>query len=192
MYLRLVFSCESEVLHVENVKCVSNSYMESYYVYQWESGGAQERRELVYPKEKWAISGIPDLTRGELGWGVLGVRKSPAWIYNCDLTCVGHYGNCGWRPIGGCWCFQKDLDRSDCPSLIREYPPYLGRAKSVHHRNSSGKASEVGGNRARWIPESRKLDPGITSPVDKPVREKLPARLRTGPGDGSFSGSLTY
>ena len=64
--------------------------MESYHVYQWESGGAQERRELVSPMEKWAISGVPDLTRGEFGWGVLGVRKSPAWIHNCDLTCVGH------------------------------------------------------------------------------------------------------
>ena len=38
--------------------------MESYHVYQWESGGAQELRKLVYPKDKWAISGEPDLTIG--------------------------------------------------------------------------------------------------------------------------------
>ena len=94
--------------------------------------------------------------------------------------------------FGGCWCLRKDLGRSDCPTLVGEYPPYLGRSKYVHHRNSSGKASEVGGNRAWWIPESGKLDPGITSPVDKPVREILPARLKTGPGNGSLSGSLTY
>ena len=82
--------------------------------------------------------------------------------------------------FGGFWCLRKDLCRSDCPSVVREYPPYLGRSKSVHHRNSSGKASEVGGNRAQTIPESGKSDPGITGPVDKPVREILPARLRSG------------
>ena len=79
---------------MENVKCVPNSFY-GKHVYQWESGGAQERRKLVYPKEKWDISGIPDLTRGEFGWRVLGVRKSPAWTHNCDLTCVGHSGGRG-------------------------------------------------------------------------------------------------
>ena len=52
--------------------------------------------------------------------------------------------------------------RSDCPSLIREYPPFWGRSISAYLRNSYGKASMVGGNRAGWLPESRKLDPGIT------------------------------
>ena len=60
-----------------------------------ESGGAQERRRVVYPRDNWAISEIPDLTRGEPGWGVLGGRESPAWIYNCVLTCVGHSGDHG-------------------------------------------------------------------------------------------------
>ena len=40
--------------------------------------------------------------------------------------------------------------------------------------------------------ESRELDPGITGPVDKPVREILPARLRTGPGNGRFCGNFIY
>ena len=61
------------------------------HVYQWQFGGAQERRKLVYPKEKWVISGEPGLTRGEFGWGV---RNSPAWIHSCDLTCLGHSGDC--------------------------------------------------------------------------------------------------
>ena len=34
--------------------------------------------------------------------------------------------------------------------------------------------------------DSGELDPGITGPVDKPVREILTARLRTGPGNGRF------
>ena len=81
---------------------------------------------------------------------------------------------------------------SDYPSLVREYPPYPGRSRYVNSLYSSGKAYEFGGNQARWIPESGKLNPGITGPVDKPVREILPARLRTGPGSGRFSGSLIY
>ena len=64
-----MFWCELEVLHVEIV--------------------------LVYPREKWAISGIPDLITGDPSLGVLGVRESPAWIYNCVLTCVGQSGNRG-------------------------------------------------------------------------------------------------
>ena len=48
----------------------------------------------MYPGDNWPISAIPDL-RGETGWGVLGVRESPALIYNCVLTCVGHSGNRG-------------------------------------------------------------------------------------------------
>ena len=33
--------------------------------YRGESGCAQERRGVVYPTDKLAISGIPDLIRGE-------------------------------------------------------------------------------------------------------------------------------
>ena len=51
--------------------------------------------------------------------------------------------------------------KSDCPSLVREYPPFRGRSQSAYFRNSLGKASGVGGNRARWIPEFGKLDPDI-------------------------------
>ena len=69
----------------------------------------------------------------------LGSPRSPeesAWIHNCDLTCVGHFGDRGWRPIGGCWCCRKIHRRSDCPSLIREYPSFRGRSKSACLRNS--------------------------------------------------------
>ena len=53
------------------------------------AGAAQERHNLVYPREKWDISEVPDLSPvGESGWGAHGVRKSPAWIYNGDLICV--------------------------------------------------------------------------------------------------------
>ena len=48
------------------------------------------------------------------------------------------------------------------PAGISALPRY------VNHIYSSGKACEVGGNRARWIPEFWKL--GITGPVDKPNR----------------------
>ena len=44
----------------------------------------------------------------------------------------------------------------------------------------------------RSVGRSGKLDPGFPGPVDKPVREILPARLRTGPGNGRFCGSLIY
>ena len=50
----------------------------------------------MYPRDKWAISEISDLTRGEPGWGVLGVWESPAWIYNCVLT----RGEPGWDVLG--------------------------------------------------------------------------------------------
>ena len=48
-------------------------------------GDAQERRWVVYPRDRWARSGIPDLTSGEPGLGVPGVRESPACTYNCIL-----------------------------------------------------------------------------------------------------------
>ena len=95
VFLGFAFRC----FHVENVKCVVDWFIERYYVYRWESGGAQERRGVVYLRDNWAISEIPDLTRGEPVWGVLGFRERPAWIYNCVLTCVGHSGYRGWRPI---------------------------------------------------------------------------------------------
>ena len=79
--------------------------------------------------------------------------------------------------FGGNWCFRENPGRSDYPSLVREYPPYPGRSRYVSLIYISGKAYEVGGNRAWWIPESGKLDPGITGPVDKQVREI------TGPGE---------
>ena len=43
------------------------------------------RYNLVYPKEKWAITEEPDLTRD----------MELAWICNCDLTCAGHSGDSG-------------------------------------------------------------------------------------------------
>ena len=75
--------------------------------------------------------------------------------------------------FGGCWCFREDPGGSDYPSLVREYLPYPGRSRYVNLIYSSGKAYEVGGNWARWIPESGKLDLGITGPVDEPVREMV-------------------
>ena len=51
---------------------------------------------------------------------------------------------------------------SDSPFLVRGYPPFRGRFISAYLRNSQGKAGGVGRNRAGWIPESGKLDPGIT------------------------------
>ena len=62
-----VFWCELGILHVEKVKCIVDSFTEIYYAYRGESGCAQERRGVVYPTDMWAISGIPDLTRGEPG-----------------------------------------------------------------------------------------------------------------------------
>ena len=50
---------------MEKVKCIV--FTESYYAYPGESGCAQEWRGVVYPRDKWVISGIPDLTRGEPG-----------------------------------------------------------------------------------------------------------------------------
>ena len=49
----------------------------------------------MYPREKWDISEVPDLTRGESGWETHGVRKSPAWAYSGDLTVVEHSGDRG-------------------------------------------------------------------------------------------------
>ena len=42
------------------MKCVPNSFYGKLACIS--VGGAQERRKLVYPKEKWTISGLPDLT----------------------------------------------------------------------------------------------------------------------------------
>ena len=67
VYLGFVFWCELGMLHVEKVKCIVDWFTESYNAYRGESGCAQERRGVVYQTDKWAISGIPDLTRGEPG-----------------------------------------------------------------------------------------------------------------------------
>ena len=40
-----------------------------------------ERRGVVDLREKWAISGIPDLTGGEPGWGVLGIRHGYITVF---------------------------------------------------------------------------------------------------------------
>ena len=44
--------------------------------------GKSGRRSLVYPREKWDLSEMTDLIRGESGWEAHGVRKSPAWTYS--------------------------------------------------------------------------------------------------------------
>ena len=36
---------------------------------------------VVDPRDKWAISEMPDLTRGEPGWGVLGVRRGYITVF---------------------------------------------------------------------------------------------------------------
>ena len=68
----------------------------------------EEWRGVVYPRDKWVISGIPDLTRGEPGLGVPGVRESPACLHNCILPCVGHYCNRGLPPIRGMLMFPGE------------------------------------------------------------------------------------
>ena len=55
----------------------------------------QELCGVMYPRDKWASSGIPDLTSGEPCLGVPTVRESPDCTYNCILTCVGYSGDRG-------------------------------------------------------------------------------------------------
>ena len=59
------------------------------------SGDAQERRSLVYPREKWDLSEETDLIGGESGWEAHGVQKSPAWTHSSYLTVLEHSGDRG-------------------------------------------------------------------------------------------------
>ena len=40
---------------------------------------------------------------------------------------VEHSGDRSWHPSGRCWCLRKIRGRSDNPSLVRRYQPFLGR-----------------------------------------------------------------
>ena len=64
-----------EVLRVEKVNSIPNSVCGKLYCKSVWSGDAQERRHLVYPREKWDISEVPDLPWGESGWETYGVWK---------------------------------------------------------------------------------------------------------------------
>ena len=57
---------------------------------------------------------------------------------------------------------------------LRGYPPFLGRRVCTYLGNHlQGKASGVSRNRAGWIPESGRSDPGISSSDGIPSSEDL-------------------
>ena len=106
---------------------------------------------------------------------------------------MGDSGNRGWRPIRGLLMFPGELRWKwlTPPPLFREYPPYPGGTRYVvsniaRERPTRSVGAGQGGFRSpgSWI---RGL------PVRLINRSgKLPARLRTGLGNGCFGWSLIY
>ena len=87
----------------------------------------EEWRGVVYPRDKWVISEIPDLTSGEPGRVRRVYITVFCLVWDWDIPVIAFDPR-----FGGCRCFRENPGGSDYPSLVREYLPYAGRSCYVN------------------------------------------------------------
>ena len=208
----LLFSRKSVLVYI-HLKCFWCNFVQCNLSFADSNGGGRLVLILWHRPQTWStpLGVIRSLSRFGRCWppSLCGWSSGrplcslwlPPWGLSARLVASCLPGTL-WRSCPS-WCIpgsavgRQSVPNSSCfwvysssPACPVTWPVVVG--PPPRFRYSSGKAYEIGGNWAREIPESGKLDPGITGPVDKRVREIVPARLRAGPGNGRFGWCLIY